>query len=202
MINNRDKDIGCGFCKKVLSSFKFTLEKLLDKWSLVFFRSHRFACEIKEFNLQSREVLIHCYGVRIIIIKSSISKVITDPNIVVNLSSNQASWLGYYYGKLYTSSQNDELLVKFKNGGFFLRISCGRYKMVAYNNKILTYTDIKTNKIYKGSPISIFQNNYLISQFDPSQACYIGMLVGLIVAKQGETVSLLNRKPTLTIVNT
>lgn len=162
---------------------------------------HQFACEIKEFDLQKKEVVIYCYGVRIITIKSTIAEIVGDPNIVVNLPSFQSCWLGYYYGKLCAQSNGEAASFHAKGGSFLLRFTRGRFKIFSFDREnVLTYVDVKTKKSYKESPVVIAQNKFVISQFDASQACYIGILAGLMVAKQGEQIIEINKKPIFTLV--
>lgn len=158
------------------------------------------ACEIKEFDFQKKEVVIYCYGVRIITIKSPIAEVVGDPNIVINLPSLQSCWLGYYYGKLCTQPSNGSSFHT-KAGSFLLRFTQGRFKIFSFDREnMLTYIDMKTQKSYKESPIVIVQNTHVISQFDSSQACYIGILAGLMVAKQGEQIIKISKQPIFTII--
>jgi len=46
------------------------------------------------------------------------------------------------------------------------------------------YFDQKTRKEFLQQPLEMVKNTYLISQFDPSQACYIGLLAGISMEKK------------------
>lgn len=143
------------------------------------------SCEIKEFDLNSNEVIINCYGVRIITIKAPISQIVGDVTIILNLPSDQSCWLGYYFGRFYAQSWNAAHDFHTRGGNFLLKFRKGRFKIFSLDrNNYLTYTDVKTNESFKESPLEIAQNHLLINQFDSSQACYIGILAGLMTIKQ------------------
>lgn len=89
------------------------------------FAFRRFSCEIKDFDLKEKEVIIYCYSVRIITITSSIAEVVGDPNIIVNLPPYQACWLGYYYGRLCAKS-SDGAAFYAKGGSFLLTSTRGK----------------------------------------------------------------------------
>ncbi|OGT63238.1 MAG: hypothetical protein A3E85_05990 [Gammaproteobacteria bacterium RIFCSPHIGHO2_12_FULL_45_12] len=110
------------------------------------------------------------------ILKLSIAEAIGDPNILCRLIPIQACWLGYY------SSLSPEeckgLFVERK--GLLLRFKKGRYKMLSLDRKgMISFLDARTNTTHTQRPVSIAQDPALISSFDPSQACYIGMLAGI-----------------------
>lgn len=178
----------------MFSHIQFYLRKILS------FAISKPACQIKEFNLQTEEVVVYCYGFRIITIKSNIVDIIGDANIVVNLPADQACLLGYYYGKLSHQTANRNFSHS-RGDSFLLRFTKGRLKIFSIDrNNMLTYVDTKSNKIYKESPLAMVQNQFLINQFDSSQACYIGIQAGLMVAKQGEQVLSVNKKPIFTLI--
>ena len=164
--------------------------------------SNQSACAIKEFDLKAKEVIIYCYGVRIITIRSSIAEIIGDSTIILNLPSYQSCWLGYYYGKLCAQSSYDAAFFHARGGRFLLRFTKGRFKIFSFDREnMLTYIDVKTNISYRESPLSIIaQDTFAINQFDSTQACYIGILAGLMVAKQGEDIIQINKKPIFTVI--
>lgn len=181
------------FIKNIVSSLKS-----------LFYLSHssngrRYACEIKKFDLQRKEVIIYCYGVRIIIIKSSIADIVNDPNIVVNLPSYQSCLLGYYYGKLCAKSNDGASFLR--RGSFLLRFTHGRFKIFSFDReKVVTYIDVQSNKTYRRSPLLMVQDQSIIYQLDSSQACYIGILAGLMVEKQGAQIIKVTKRSILTVI--
>ncbi|OGT31975.1 MAG: hypothetical protein A3E87_06515 [Gammaproteobacteria bacterium RIFCSPHIGHO2_12_FULL_35_23] len=194
---------GNGVIAKILkftNNFIVSLNNVI-KYLYFYFVNHQYACEIKEFDLQKKEVVIYCYGVRIITIKSTIAEIVGDPNIIVNLPPFQSCWLGYYYGKLCAQSSDGAASFQARGGGFLLRFTRGRFKIFSFDREnMLIYIDVKTKKSYKESPLVIAQNKFIIRQFDSSQACYIGILAGLMVAKQGEQIIKVHKRPVFTVV--
>ena len=84
------------------------------------------------------------------------------------------------------SISNDDyaFLVKAKNMSFLLKNTRGRYKIVFQNrNGDIGYFDQKTKKEFVEHPLTVAQSELLISRFDPSQACYIGLLAGISLEK-------------------
>lgn len=198
MILNENKVVS--FLIKYLKIIIFYLKKRVNSWYFSF-ASNQSACAIKEFNLKAKEVIVYCYGVRIITIRSSIAEIVGDSNIIVNLPSYQSCWLGYYYGKLCAQSSGDAAFFHASGGRFLLRFNKGRFKIFSFDREnMLTYFDVKTNKSYRESPLIIAQDKFIISQFDSTQACYIGILAGLMVAKQGEHIIQVNKKPIFTVI--
>ncbi len=189
-----------GFKSITMLNFIF-LYKRIRYYILSMLKRKKYACEIKSFNLDNRNVSIACYGIRIITIRSSISEIITDPNIIANLPSYQASLLGYYYGKLYSPTSISTNPNKYKKAGFILRPGLKQNRIISINNKyVLIYSDDKGGT-FKTHPMRIIQSKNIINQFEPSQACYIGILAGLQINSQGEAnIQSLNSKPTLAIV--
>ena len=127
--------------------------------------------KIDELDIEANQVTLHYYGSRAIL-KMSISHVINDEEIIGNLSSIQACWIGYNYSKYFSK-------IRQKNINFSLHVKKGRYKIISSERSgEIKYFDLKTRKEFQEHPINIVQNISVIEQFDPTQACYIGMLAG------------------------
>jgi hypothetical protein len=157
---------------------------------------------IEEINTSLNEVVLHSRGARATL-RTTITETIADHNIVNNLSALQACWLGYYYGKQQRAetSPNKKSKHASKHVAFNLQIGKGHYKIVSQEREgEIKYIDVLTRKEFKDQPLDIAQNELLISQFDPSQACYIGMLAGLAANRHGNLQVNKQSRPILRIV--
>jgi hypothetical protein len=157
---------------------------------------------IEEINTKLNEVVLHSYGMRVTL-RSPIVEIIADHNIINNLSAPHACWLGYYYGKQQRAETNITTTKhQMKHVGVNLRDNKGHYKIISQErNGEIKYINIQSRKEFKKSPLFIAQNETLISQFDPSQACHIGMLAGLAANKHNRSLSIPERHtPMLKIV--
>ena len=176
------------------------LKKLYD--SADFLR--RTPYRIEEVNLRNDQVTIQCRGINAIV-KLSLTEIICDTTIIDGLPSIQACWLGYHYiksrPKYDTAISNKEKSPQIQ---FALRYGDDdRYKIVSflYRSSELTYFDFKQNRVVKGKITKISQNTFFLNNIHPSQAFYVGMLVGHEVVKHGIEV-LVNQTdfPFLTLV--
>jgi hypothetical protein len=164
-----------------------------------------------ELHLARQEAVLQIKG-KGITITLPFSQLASDVEILSSLSPLHASCFGVYYGRaLRASIEGREHLKKSKHISYLLRNAKGDYK-VLYQNKDGTvgYIDEKTKKIYINTPTAIVKNNHLICQFDPSQACYLGILAGMSLEKMmhkrqqlghDNVIDLFKGKPALTIVD-
>ena len=134
-------------------------------------------CSIEEINLTKKTIIIHCRSIDAPI-KLMLDEVINDPAILANLSSKQASWIGYYYGKYYR-----ELLREENNCSnifnFTIDESLEKCNIVMLNRHgNLIYSSRVDNITHTISPINALRSENIIMQFTPIQACYIGILAG------------------------
>jgi len=142
-------------------------------------------CRIEKINANEGEVFIHYRGVSPIV-KQTFHEAIEDKNIVDKLSPTHASWLGYYYGR-YSKKNIMSPPTKSKNafGKFELTNNKNKYTITMLDRMgNLIYQEIKTGKVLKKTPLEIFQDSNLITDFDQSQACYIGIQAGIYVLKK------------------
>lgn len=132
-------------------------------------------CRIEEINLERKNIVIHCRGINSPI-KLSLDEIIHDSMILSNLSPKQASWIGYYYGKYYKNSINNK-----KNYNNFIDFSIDeesdkfKIKMLDRQGNVIYSHD---DKFYTIQPIKALNNESIINNFTPIQACYIGILAG------------------------
>lgn len=135
---------------------------------------------VLDIDLENDRVEMHFRGRRTVFYRC-LSEVITDRRIITSLSSQQACCLGFNYGRLFLS---DRLSSNY--APFSLPI---KYKKVGYNiiaqtrSKEIVYTDSVTGNQYVEHPFAIIQNEYVMTRFDPGQACYLGFLAGIYFEK-------------------
>lgn len=146
-------------------------------------REKKHLCRIEEIDIFKKIVIIHCRGINAPI-KLAFDEIITDFLILSNLSSKHAAWIGYYYGKHYSDliSKNIRQLPDIPE--FYLpNNSTAALHICAINRKgEIIYID-KNNQDKIISPINALTNENIIRQFDPIQACYIGILCGTSILK-------------------
>ncbi len=156
---------------------------------------------LEEIDISKKIVIVRSRGARAVL-KISIAEAIADPSIVANLLPAQACWLGYYAGLIYDQSeiQRQKQLLKNADSGFSLKCSKGQFKIISQDRKgEITYIQPKTQAVTTCFPIDIVQNDSVISNFDTSQACYIGILAGIYAAKYGANINV-RQKPILRVI--
>lgn len=154
------------------------------------------AIRVEEIDVNKKIVVVRSRGARAVL-KLSIAEAIADPSIVANLLSAQACWLGYYAGLIYDIGeiQRQKQLLKSVDSDFSLKFNKGKYKIVSQGRKgEITYVEIATQVVRSNYPIEIVQDDLVISSFDTSQACYIGILAGIHAAKYGFNINFRQKK--------
>lgn len=139
---------------------------------------------IEEVSVKAQTILVRCRGTRTAF-KITFESAISGSWLVPGLDSGQAAMLGGYYGRaLRAATEGREVLKKVKNMSFLLSNKRGRYKIVFQDrNGDIGYYDQKTRQEFVEHPLTIVSNDYIISEFDSSQACYIGILAGVSLEK-------------------
>lgn len=158
-------------------------------------------CHIEEIDIVKKIVLIHCRGVTMPI-KFTFDEIIRDTVMISNLLPQQASLVGYYYGRDYYSLMNGKNNNETANFEFSFRDSEKRYKILfqSRHGKI-SYLDKVTKTTHAKLAINILAELSLISAFDSIEACYIGILGGIFVSKNRDRVKTkVSRKHPLTLV--
>lgn len=113
-------------------------------------------------------------------IKKQVFDIIYESHIISSLSSLDACTLGVFYGF------NLKKMGAIKNVNYPLLCinNEGKYRLhyEAQDGKIC-FINIKTKEETLQCPIDIAKDYRLIDEFDPTQACYIGILAGLRTRK-------------------
>jgi len=149
-------------------------------------------CRIEEIDTVKQIVIIHCKGIDAPI-KLKLSETINDLVILSNLSPQHASWIGYYYGKSYISTEassasvmNTHDLLQNDGESDYAIIYQDRKGNIAFQNR----SDYQ-QQIY--SPIKLISDNSLINKFSAQQACFLGIQAGIAANKKSH-----HRKQSLT----
>ncbi len=165
---------------------------------------------LEEVDLHRRIVVVRCSGTRTVI-RFRFNSLFNNMSVISGLSPNQSSLLGGYYGRaLSVKHEKYGTFKQAKNINFLLSNSHGRYKITLQNRDgSVSYYDQKTHQEFIEHPLTIVSNNYVISEFDSSQACYLGILAGISMEKAisreektGKSVlkELLDKPPLLRVV--
>src|SRR3990167_8788576 len=164
--------------RNVINNIKRAIKQLNE--------SNKTPCRIDEIDVTENRVIIYCHGSRNII-KTTIAEAMSDPLLLNQIPPLQAYCLGYYYGKISTEMRllKSNLSKEFepREWNFSLFSDNGKYRVFSYDRlHDLTYENITTSEKHKANIIRVAQNEALLSEFDPSQACYIGLLAGIFIA--------------------
>ena len=189
----------------MFQSIKNVIQETVNKFSL----AKKFPYKIEEINLQKNLVILTCAGTRTVI-KLTLEDVIADSVIINGLCPYQACLLGGCYGRLMRASPDrGHKLKKVKDMNFLLSNKQGRYVIrYQHRNGEIGYFNKKTRQELTEHPLTMANNRYIISEFDPTEACYIGILAGssleraVLSGKEIEkTEKLISKHPKLRIVD-
>ena len=133
----------------------------------------------------TQSVLLHIKH-KNIFIKQTFSEIISTPSILDGLSCKHACWIGIYYGKaLRMALESKKNHKNFYKPNYLLKHKHGLYKIISENrNGTIDCLHIRTKKELNATPLLISQDEKLLKLFDPSQACYIGILAGIEISKR------------------
>jgi hypothetical protein len=156
-------------------------------------------------------LIIRCRGTRTII-KTTFEAIICDDKILQGLAPLQACFLGGYIGRALRAKYEKKIaLRKINKMSFLLKNTSSRYRLV-YQNRSgeVAYYDRRFKQEYVEHPITVSSNELIITNFDSSQACYIGILAGISMEKAvdlGERAGtnkfneIMNLPPKLRLIN-
>lgn len=118
------------------------------------------------------------------LLKDKLPKIINDKDILSGLEPIEACWLGYYYGKAIQKKSGQEKKKLESNVSLLMQNKRGKLLIYSFNRGgTISYLDTETKLTITEDPLLIAKNPDLINQFDPTQACYIGILSGLQIQK-------------------
>jgi len=143
-------------------------------------------CRIEEIDTEKKRIIIQSRGMSAPI-KFSFDEIITDVIIISNLSPEQASWVGYYFGMYYenTLKTKQDFHFDVTKFDFEAEDSNARYKLMLQDRLgRIIYLDRLTNLTSTRSLIGIITNSNIIRNFSSLEACYLGVLTGINLAKK------------------
>jgi hypothetical protein len=139
---------------------------------------------IEEIDFPMNRALIRFIGTRTLI-KTTIIELIQDPKILQSLSATQACWIGGCYGRyLQNSLDQNKAFSNISLETFSLKEDKGIYRIISRDRSgEISYMHKKTKILYIKKPLDIVLNEKIINSFDPTQACYLGILAGVSLTK-------------------
>lgn len=166
----------------MLNSLELQFNKIIKAYFKKYITREKTLCRIEEIDLVNNKIVVYCRGTEATI-NLSFDQIINDIAMISNFSPKHASWIGYYYGKYYAAMLGKksnynvpfEFLTHEDNEEFCI-------KMLARQG-LLVYLNKETNELNYMRPIKIMATDYLITKFNPVQACYIGILSGIAASK-------------------
>ncbi len=189
----------------MISKFKYSLFKKITVLK-------KYKVRLIEVDMSSQDVIFHIRK-RALFLKCKLAEAIADISIIEQLNPIDSCWLGGYYGRALRASYEGRLPLKKaeKALNFLLDKEDGRYKVIFQNRRgEVGYLDKITKQEFVEHPLTIANNKHIISKFEASQACYIGVLAGISLEKfstidkkninSNKAKELLNRPPKLRIV--
>jgi hypothetical protein len=154
---------------------------------------------IIDINPETLDAVIKCINTRTTL-KDKIPHLIKDKDVIAGLAPNDACWLGYYYGQAVQNKSSSTIKKITWEVSFLMRNTRGKYRIHSMDRDgMISYLDTVKNLSYDEHPLAIAKNAALINQFDPSQACYIGVLSGLNANEPNKKVHF--TKPNLRLVD-
>ncbi len=175
--------------KKVIKDLFHSVKK--------YFENEVGTCRLLEINVSKQEVKFQI-KVKLPILKCSIEQAINELDLVDRLSPIEACYLGGHYGRAISENRSNG-----KGDGninkdisFFLKKSVGRCQILHQKRSgAIGYYDKKLKKEFLNFPLIIVNDDNLISRFNSSQACYIGILAGIELGKKGLENGLIKKNP-------
>lgn len=131
-------------------------------------------CRLLEVDISKQEIKFQLKS-KFPILKCSLEEAINDLDLINQISPIEACYLGGFYGKLLSENKLNN-----RNISFLLRNSFGRY-YVTYQDRFgnIGYCDRISRTTFSSKPVDIVENENIISCFNSSHACYIGILAGI-----------------------
>jgi|GEM_PF-2544604 hypothetical protein len=137
--------------------------------------------QIVEIDLSTQKVSFKLKN-KSTVLKYDLLEALTDKDIIDGLSSTEASWIGGYFGRALRENSESSIAKKHTTAmdSFLVDTNQSRYRVTCrHRDGKISYIDKSTKKEYTEHPVTIVTTNHVITDFNPSQACYIGILAGL-----------------------
>lgn len=151
--------------------------RILGKLLKLYFPEKNYLYKIEEINECSNRIVISCRGKGVTLV-SSIEEIGYDEYIINFLPPHQACWIGYYFGKKWSTNKEDKQYKK-KYNYQYPRYHDSDYKIIGQNRLgEIIFQNSHNGLIYKMDPIELAKGKTII-KFNSSQAFYIGFLASL-----------------------
>lgn len=107
---------------------------------------------------------------------ADLTYIINDPISLSKFTSEQASWVGFYYGKFYCGLVENQEQGSYQGPSLTFHDN-NKYvvTMITRQHEVVFY-DKGSMQVYTMAPIEIMMASTIICEFDPADACYIGIL--------------------------
>lgn len=149
----------------------------VSKFFNLYFPEKNYLYKIEEINECSNRIVISCRGKGVTLV-STIEDVGYDEYIINFLPPHQACWIGYYFGKKWTTNKEDKRNKKICNSQY-PKHHDSNYKIICQNRLgEIIYQNSHSGLVYKMDPIELAKSK-TITKFNSSQAFYIGFLAAL-----------------------
>lgn len=186
------------------------LDLFWQQISKIFKFSSTYVYVLEELNLNTQAVVLRCKNVRTVL-KTDCKTIISDSSLIAGLSPIHCAFIGGSFGRaLRTSIQSNTAWKKKNEMSFLLQDNNGRYRIISEKRSgEIGYIDKKTKQIFVEDPLTIVNTDHIISRFDSSQACYLGILAGIRIENtkirdkttgQQQLNIMLNKPPKLRLV--
>lgn len=148
------------------------------KFYFSFFINYMNTSTIEKIDLRNFEVLVYSKGARNSI-PYKLNEIIYDFALISSLSSEDASYIGYYYGCNYEKMNID----KRRSYNFLINpAKSNKYNVIAVDRRKNVIFCTNTNKHLENrsmKPEELLMSKTLLRGFHPTNACYIGLLAGI-----------------------
>jgi len=164
---------------------------------------------IEKIDTVAQSVIIRLCGTDTII-KLNYHNLISDESILSGLTPEQTCMIGGYFGRHFIAHKENQTHSTLRNFSFLLQKNQGSYYITHLNRDgKIGYINKYTRKEFVEEPITIVNHRHIVSNFDPTQACYIGILAGMNIektmrssctTKRDKLKKKLDQKPVLRVV--
>lgn len=176
--------------------------KLLIKYIHNLIDGKKPLCHIEEIDIPKKTAIISCRGIFKTHVKLEFNEIISDSDILSNLSSIHAAWIGYYYGISGNEFKNKHCYQQSIEEDTSLEENIAECSVLSLNRRgYILYLDKASGIAHSSLPIKMLENKKLLKKFSPNQACYIGVFGGVSILKNKKRgIYYGGNKPNLRIV--
>ena len=186
-----------------------TLKKSINVYILKYLGYRKVIYRVLKIDPVNYQVLLQIKGKRAVF-STNFVDIMESKSMLQSISALDACCIGFHYGRS-SRSFSKKRASFISNFSFSMDHSFGQYRLISENGFTgeIKYIDKIYKKEFVELPTAVVQSSYIINKFDPTQACYIGFLAGIMIEKElnKKTSSskekiqpLLQKKPMLRVV--